>query len=453
MAIVEDITGITAPDPARDSHIRTLVETTRVLDALRARRGRPGRDRRARRRVHPRRPRGRRADGRGRGAAPGRPAPRRPGSVRPHRPPAPPAAAAAGRDRRARPDGRRRPGRGPRARTRPHEHSTRRPGAAWTRWARRPPSPARSACAARCWACCSSRTTSSARPLTAADRDLLCEIASRAGQALASERHVRHPARRREPLRGRLRVRPDRHGADVGRRGRGPIATPTSTPPCARSWAAARTSSSAAPSPTSCTRTSPAAPRSPASAGSCGPTARSGSAACSPPRWTTAAASSCQILDVTEQRRNQHELAHLATHDRAHRRCSTARASSRSSTRRSRPRRRHGQTGAVAIFDLDNFKVLNDTYGVAAGDALLRLVAARCASRLRATDAVGRIGDDEFGVVLAATADRAAAESPPTWSTACAASRCPPADQVVRPTVSAGLRTLRTATACGRRRS
>lgn len=62
--------------------------------------------------------------------------------------------------------------------------------------------------------------------------------------------------------------------------------------------------------------------------------------------------------------------------------------------------RRAGNQMAVFMMDLDKFKVVNDTFGHAAGDELLKQVAQRITKRLRDMDTVARLGGDEFVVLI-----------------------------------------------------
>ncbi|MEO1038616.1 MAG: GGDEF domain-containing protein [Pseudomonadota bacterium] len=64
---------------------------------------------------------------------------------------------------------------------------------------------------------------------------------------------------------------------------------------------------------------------------------------------------------------------------------------------------RHDAPSALIYLDLNGFKAINDTYGHAAGDAALEKVAEILIGHLRETDSVGRLGGDEFGVVLTLT--------------------------------------------------
>lgn len=73
--------------------------------------------------------------------------------------------------------------------------------------------------------------------------------------------------------------------------------------------------------------------------------------------------------------------------------------------------RRRSQLLAVAYFDLDGFKVINDTYGQASGDALLRAVAQKMKLSLHEGDTLARLGGDEFVAVILDLPDRDACVS------------------------------------------
>ncbi|MEJ7785909.1 MAG: diguanylate cyclase [Solirubrobacteraceae bacterium] len=104
--------------------------------------------------------------------------------------------------------------------------------------------------------------------------------------------------------------------------------------------------------------------------------------------------------DVTEQRRAQEQIVQMAYHDsltglpnramlRDHLDLAMARAV------------RHGHSVALLYIDLDDFKLVNDGLGHAAGDDLLVLMSDRLRDRLREEDLVAREGGDEFLVLLA----------------------------------------------------
>ena len=62
--------------------------------------------------------------------------------------------------------------------------------------------------------------------------------------------------------------------------------------------------------------------------------------------------------------------------------------------------RRHDYPLACAAIDIDHSKVVNDTHGHSAGDAVLAQIALACRSELRTTDILSRIGGEEFAVLL-----------------------------------------------------
>ena len=73
-----------------------------------------------------------------------------------------------------------------------------------------------------------------------------------------------------------------------------------------------------------------------------------------------------------------------------------------------RQARRSGPVSAL-LFDLDRFKSINDRFGHAAGDEILRVFARTVADNMRADDVYGRVGGEEFAVVLASPPEEGAA--------------------------------------------
>lgn len=70
-----------------------------------------------------------------------------------------------------------------------------------------------------------------------------------------------------------------------------------------------------------------------------------------------------------------------------------------------------GKLAAVAVLDLDDFRRVNENWGQAVGDEMLRVVSARLVDTARPADTVARLGGDEIAIVLADLADRAALEA------------------------------------------
>ncbi len=103
--------------------------------------------------------------------------------------------------------------------------------------------------------------------------------------------------------------------------------------------------------------------------------------------------------NVTERKRGEAQLAHLAHHDPLTDLPNRALLNQRLD-RAAAHARRTGARGAVLFLDLDQFKVVNDSLGHAAGDQLLQAVALRLQERVRNTDTLARLGGDEFVIVL-----------------------------------------------------
>lgn len=73
--------------------------------------------------------------------------------------------------------------------------------------------------------------------------------------------------------------------------------------------------------------------------------------------------------------------------------------------------RRFGRNLSVLMIDVDHFKIINDRHGHAVGDAVLQGVVKRCLESLRQSDLLGRLGGEEFAVILPETNLAAATEA------------------------------------------
>jgi diguanylate cyclase (GGDEF)-like protein/PAS domain S-box-containing protein len=102
--------------------------------------------------------------------------------------------------------------------------------------------------------------------------------------------------------------------------------------------------------------------------------------------------------DVTEARRFQERLTHEATHDALTGLANRVLFGQRLATALSGGA---GSMVSVALIDLDDFKVVNDTLGHGVGDQLLAVAAERLRASVRTGDTVARLGGDEFAVLSA----------------------------------------------------
>jgi len=103
---------------------------------------------------------------------------------------------------------------------------------------------------------------------------------------------------------------------------------------------------------------------------------------------------------------------------------------------------RFGQPLALLMLDIDHFKQINDRHGHAAGDAVLQHFAAVALGALRATDIIGRLGGEEFAVLLPGTDLEGARQYAERLRREMEGQPCRAASQVIDFTVSIGLTLL-----------
>ena len=105
------------------------------------------------------------------------------------------------------------------------------------------------------------------------------------------------------------------------------------------------------------------------------------------------------VQDITSKKREERRLIHLARVDPLTGLINRAAFYERLESAIERSREREWLL-SVFYLDIDRFKQVNDTYGHAVGDALIRAFATRLGENVRASDAVARLGGDEFIVVM-----------------------------------------------------
>ena len=141
---------------------------------------------------------------------------------------------------------------------------------------------------------------------------------------------------------------------------------------------------------------------------------------------------------LADMRRQERELVRLATTDaltQTHNRRHALELARRELVRQHRT----GRHLALLVLDLDHFKTVNDTHGHAAGDAVLASVSAAAREALRAMDIFGRLGGEEFIVVLPETDQTQAIASAERLRTRIAALDTPAGEASIRITVSIGI--------------
>jgi diguanylate cyclase (GGDEF)-like protein len=104
-------------------------------------------------------------------------------------------------------------------------------------------------------------------------------------------------------------------------------------------------------------------------------------------------------LEVEQRKQMEEEMRHLAMHDMLTGLPNRALFMDRLESAYHRATRRNGMFALVYV-DVDRFKEVNDTWGHAAGDAMLVELATRLRGTLRDNDTVARLGGDEFALVL-----------------------------------------------------
>ncbi|MEH6625767.1 MAG: diguanylate cyclase [Motiliproteus sp.] len=145
-----------------------------------------------------------------------------------------------------------------------------------------------------------------------------------------------------------------------------------------------------------------------------------------------------QLTHVFERRQNENRLTILATTDPLTGIFNRRAFEDRASNEFQRASRHHRDL-AMIIFDIDDFKRFNDTFGHAAGDSILMMLAKVTNQQLRTTDIFGRMGGEEFAVMLPECAATEVQEVAERIRTACQAQKLSFSGQTASVSLSLGV--------------
>jgi diguanylate cyclase (GGDEF)-like protein/PAS domain S-box-containing protein len=106
------------------------------------------------------------------------------------------------------------------------------------------------------------------------------------------------------------------------------------------------------------------------------------------------------LTDITQERNERDRLSWMATHDALTGLLNRSAFESMVNCQLKSLRTKPSSKATLLYLDIDHFKTINDTWGHAAGDVVLTGVARLMVQCVRAADVVGRIGGDEFAVLL-----------------------------------------------------
>lgn len=146
--------------------------------------------------------------------------------------------------------------------------------------------------------------------------------------------------------------------------------------------------------------------------------------------------------DITQEREAIKEITFLAMHDPLTETLNRRSLEAELKTALLRVAR-HGETHSFCFFDLDEFKRINDEAGHVVGDRILKEVASTISASVRSGDIVGRLGGDEFGVLLKNCTLSKAVEIANNILAAVGSRRFDNADAATRVTASGGAVALR----------